>query len=98
MLLSAPNALWAVALSALFCSGTHARVTKIVIDGTQAVPVAAGSTAGIAYEQVAGRAFGELDLKLPQNAIIQDIELAKDADGKVREMRAFFGPGNMIAK
>jgi hypothetical protein len=26
---------------------------------------------------VAGRAFGELDLKVPGNALIQDIELAK---------------------
>ena len=31
---------------------------------------------------VAGRAFGELDPKHPTNAIIQDIELGKDADGK----------------
>ena len=50
----------------------------------------AGSPAGaIAYEQVAGRAFGELDPKLPGNAIIQDIELAKDADGKVRYVATF---------
>ena len=38
----------------------------------------AGSpAAAIAYEQVAGRAFGELDPKLPGNAIIQDIELGQ---------------------
>ncbi len=43
----------------------------------------------IAYEQVAGRAFGELDPRLPGNAIIQDIELAKDADGKVRYVASF---------
>ena len=43
----------------------------------------------IAYEQVAGRAFGELDPSLPGNAIIQDIELAKDADGKVRYVASF---------
>ncbi len=43
----------------------------------------------IAYEQMAGRAFGELDPELPGNAIIQDIELAKDADGKVRYVASF---------
>ena len=43
----------------------------------------------VAYEQIAGRAYGELDPKLPGNAIIQDIELAKDADGKVRYMASF---------
>ena len=40
-------------------------------------------------EQISGRAFGELDPKLPANAIIQDIELAKDADGKVRYVASF---------
>jgi hypothetical protein len=65
----------------------QARVTRIVIDETQPMPVVAGSD--IAYEQIAGRAFGELDAKLPANAIIQDIELAKDADGKVRYMASF---------
>src|SRR6185436_16305720 len=55
-------------------------------------PVAApadGPAPAIAYEQIAGRAFGELDPKLPGNAIIQDIELAKDADGKVRYVASF---------
>jgi hypothetical protein len=64
----------------------QARVTRIVIDQTVAEPVPPG---GIAYEQVAGRAFGELDPKLPGNAIIQDIELAKDAEGKVRYVASF---------
>ena len=89
MLHSASKGLWALALLALFCSSTHARVTRIVIDATQAVPVAAGAASGIAYEQVAGRAFGELDPQLPQNAIIQDMALAKDADGKVRYVASF---------
>jgi hypothetical protein len=54
------------------------------------LPLPAGSSgAAIAYEQAAGRAFGELDPKLPGNAIIQDIELAKDADGKVRYVATF---------
>ena len=75
---------------ASLCSPGLARVTRIVIDETLPVPAAAGTTApAIAYEQVAGRAFGELDPKLPGNSIIQDIELAEDADGKVRYVASF---------
>jgi len=77
------------------CASSHARVTRIVIDETIALPPAGGVS--IPYEQVAGRAFGELDPKLPGNAIIQDIELAKDADGKVRYVASFliFKPVDM---
>ena len=51
-------------------SATYARVTKIVIDETIPLPVAAGVAApAIAYEQIAGRAFGELDPKLSGNAL-----------------------------
>jgi hypothetical protein len=71
---------------ALACACAQARVTRIVIDETVAEPA---SSSGIVYEQVAGRAFGELDPKLPGNAIIQDIELAKDGDGKVRYVASF---------
>ena len=76
------------------CAGTRrrgaadARVTRIVIDGTLPMPGAPGA-GPIAYEQVAGRAFGELDPKLPGNALIQDIELATDVDGKVRYVASF---------
>ena len=65
---------------------SQARVTRIVIDESKPMPVVAG---GIAYEQLAGRAFGELDPRAPGNRIIQDIELAKDADGKVRYVASF---------
>ena len=80
----------------------HARVTRIVIDETLAMTpmtkAAPGSSIGaqtiangstIPYEILAGRAFGELDPTLPHNALIQDIELAKDADGKVRYVASF---------
>jgi len=63
----------------------QARVTHIVID--EVTPFSEPSS--IPYEQVAGRAFGELDPRLPGNAIIQDIELAKDPDGKVRYVATF---------
>jgi hypothetical protein len=64
----------------------HARVTRIVID--ERAPVTS-TASGPAYEQIAGRAFGELDPNLPSNALIQDIGLAKDADGKVRYVASF---------
>ncbi len=65
----------------------EARVTRIVVDQTQALAPAAGQT--VAYEQISGRAFGELDPRDPLNAIIQDVELGKDADGKVRYTASF---------
>jgi hypothetical protein len=68
----------------------HARITRIVVDETVLEPApASGTRPSIAYEQIAGRAFGELDPSTPGNAIIQDIELAKDADGKVRYVASF---------
>jgi hypothetical protein len=76
-------------LCALGAASVQARVTRIVIDETRPVPATAGQPGGKAYEQIAGRAFGELDPRLPQNALIQDIELAKDADGKVRYVASF---------
>ena len=65
----------------------QARVTRIVIDDTQPLANAVGQV--IPYQQISGRAFGELDPRDPQNALIQDIELGKDADGKVRYVASF---------
>ena len=65
----------------------EARVTRIVIDET--LPLAADASGGVAFEQIAGRAFGELDPNAPGNALIQDIQLGKDADGKVRYVATF---------
>jgi Alpha/beta hydrolase domain len=77
-------------LAFALCLPAQARITRIVIDETVPLALAAdGSAPAMAYEQLAGRAFGELDPKLPGNAIIQDIELAKDADGKVRYVTSF---------
>ena len=85
-----PTLLLGSAMVMGLCNAGHSRITKIVIDESIPMAVAAGSPPpAIAYEQVAGRAFGELDPKLPGNAIIQDIELAKDADGKVRYITSF---------
>ncbi len=85
-----PQLLFCGVLAITLCAPAQARVTSIVIDETIPMATPAGSAArAIAYEQIAGRAFGELDPKLPGNAIIQDIELAKDADGKVRYVASF---------
>ena len=79
---------WAVALLglALACP-TQARVTRIVIDDTQPLPMAPGQA--VAYEQVSGRAFGELDPSLPGNSIVQDIQLGTDLDGRLRYVASF---------
>jgi len=76
----------AVAACLAATSPVEARVTRIVIDQTQDL-TATGQN--IAYEQIAGRAFGELDPRDPRNALITDIELGKDADGKVRYVASF---------
>lgn len=65
---------------------SQARVTKIVIDDTQ--PLSATGQV-IPYDQISGRAYGELDPSDPLNAIIQDISLGKDPDGKVRYVASF---------
>jgi hypothetical protein len=86
----APQLIFCGVLAISLCAPAQARVTRIVIDETILMVTPAGSAPpAMAYEQVAGRAFGELDPKLPGNAIIQDIELAKDADGKVRYVASF---------
>src|SRR5438105_6811277 len=77
----------AVAAALLAWTPADARVTKIVIDDTQ--PLATGTGQTIAYQQISGRAFGELNPHDPLNRIIQDIELGKDPDGKVRYVASF---------
>jgi Alpha/beta hydrolase domain len=80
------QALTTAAIAATLAFSAQAKVTRIVIDETAPMPATANAPA---YEAVAGRAFGELDPRHPANAIIQDIELAKDADGKVRYVASF---------
>ena len=75
---------------------SQARVTRIVIDETVSPAFCKGTPAACAsfgdagqYEQISGRAFGELDPNDPRNKLIQDIELGKDPDGKVRYVATF---------
>ncbi len=73
---------------------SDARVTRIVIDEKVSPAFCKGDAcpaygdAG-AYEQIAGRAYGELDPRDPLNALIQDIDLVRAADGKVRYVATF---------
>lgn len=73
-----------VAALCAWTPASHARVTRIVVDSTTALTGQA-----IAYEQIRGRAFGELDPRDPRNAIVTDIDLGRDADGKVRYETTF---------
>src|SRR4051812_5752197 len=62
----------------------QARVTRIVVDTTSAI---AGQPN---YEQLTGRAFGELDPNDPHNALITDVRLAPtSADGKLEYIASF---------
>jgi hypothetical protein len=62
----------------------EARVTRIVIDATE--PVTGQPT----YEQLTGRAWGELDPRDPKNALITDIRRApRNAHGKVEYIASF---------
>ena len=75
-------ALIAAALS--YVSPTQARVVRIVVDSTTPLT---GQT--VPYEQIRGRAFGELDPNDSHNTIITDIGFGADADGKVRYEATF---------
>ena len=62
----------------------EARVTRIAVDATEAVPGA------IPGERITGRAYGELDPDEPGNAIITDIRLApRNGRGRVEYVARF---------
>ena len=94
-----PLALCAATAALLSVAPLEARVTRIIIDQTvspafcravEGAPAACASYGEAGqYEQIAGRAFGELDPADPLNALIQDIDLARDRDGKVRYVASF---------
>jgi hypothetical protein len=73
----------AVAALAISALPTEARVTRIVIDTTTDIT-------GQPYQQLTGRAFGELDPNDPHNTIITDIGSAqKNSNGKVEHIASF---------
>jgi hypothetical protein len=75
----------AAVAAALACApAAQGRVTRIVVDTTSAI---AGQPN---YEQLTGRAFGELDPNDPHNALITDVRLAPtSADGKLEYIASF---------
>ena len=79
-------ALVAIAAGVAAAAPVQARVTRIVIDATAAI------NNQPAYEQLTGRAFGEIDPANPHNALITDIThpLARDpATGKITYVASF---------
>ena len=93
-IITAGPALVLMAALYLALSPAQARVTKIVIDQNVSPAfckdkVCNSYGAAGQYEQISGRAFGELDPADPSNKLIQDIALVKDPDGKVRYVASF---------
>jgi hypothetical protein len=79
-----PYSLFALcAVSLAFTIPAEARVTRIVVDTTADI-------AGQPYEELTGRAFGELDPRHPHNAEITDLKHAKrNKRGKVEYIASF---------
>ena len=71
------------AAAILWAPVSDARVTRIIIDKTDPI-------SGQPYEQLTGRAFGELDPNSSHNALITDLELApRNPNGKVEYVASF---------
>ncbi len=73
---------------------SQAKVTRINVDKARTQSPAFGGQdfpagSGRQYEILVGTADGELDPKNPLDAIIQDLQLGKDPDGKVRYRATF---------
>jgi len=80
-----------VLAAGMAATDANARVVRIVIERKNS-PAFDGATFGAAgqYEQLIGKAYGELDPKEPHNSIIQDINLApKNAKGMVEYVATF---------
>src|SRR5207248_5610269 len=79
------------AVAAAFAAWTptsDARVTRIVID--QTVDLANPTVTTNGYQQITGRAFGELNPNDPHNVLITDIQLApRNARGNVEYVASF---------
>jgi hypothetical protein len=78
--------------SALFANIVHARITKIIIERTEA-PTFEGQEFGAVgrYEKITGRMFGEVDPRAPENAGIVNLDKApKNAAGRVEYSTDFY--------
>src|ERR1051325_5335052 len=69
----------------------YARITKVQITIKESPTFGGYSWPGVGqYEKLVGKVFGEVDPSDPKNALITDIGLAKDPDGKVRYAFDFY--------
>jgi hypothetical protein len=66
-----------------FTAPAHARITRLVVERTEAL-------GDDGYEKLTGHAYGEIDPKLPLNAIITDLEFAPRNAGGMVEYAATF--------
>jgi Alpha/beta hydrolase domain len=90
-LLTSTACLTAIGLVLTMATTAQARVTRIAVE-KKVSPAFDGASFGGAgqYETLAGKAYGELDLNDPHNAIIQDIKLApRNARGMVEYTATF---------
>ncbi len=92
----APLAACLAAAFAAWGPSADARVTRIVIDSTDTPLCLARNSSGVCtssdarYEQITGRAFGELDPNDPHNGLITDIQLApRNTNGNVGYIASF---------
>src|SRR6266568_2475931 len=92
----APLAACLAAAFAAWGPSADARVTRIVIDSTDTPLCLARNSSGVCtssdarYEQITGRAFGELDPNDAHNGLITDIHLApRNANGNVGYIASF---------
>ncbi|GAB4002710.1 alpha/beta hydrolase domain-containing protein [Spirosoma daeguense] len=84
------QAFYLLVFAMLISSIAQARIVRMVVTRTE--PYANGRTFGNAgtYERVFGQAYGEVDPKLAQNKIIQDVQLApRNARGMVEYVSEF---------
>src|SRR5262252_6497318 len=73
----------AAAVALAWAPPAHARVTRIVTDSTAPI-------AGQPYEQITGRAFGELNPRHPLNREITDLDHAtRNSRGNVEYIASF---------
>jgi hypothetical protein len=74
----------AAAVGLAWAPASDARVTRIVIDASRDLP---GQPL---YDEIIGRAFGELDPADPKNALLTDIDIApRNGQGKVEYIASF---------
>jgi hypothetical protein len=85
------KALIALAVAGVFAAPVvEARITKVVIE-SQSIAFGGYSWPGVGqYERLIGTAYGEVSPYNPKNAVIVDIELAKEGDGLVRYSFDFY--------